>query len=93
MPRLSKKGIIVTESIRQARSTTAHSSLFFAKMPMKLKVVPSAFIPGQNPRLCIPINDKMNGLVTSGKLFNYYMDLFEGLPFIGIALNCFGSGT
>lgn len=36
IPRLSKKGTIVTDDLMQAKSMTAHSSLFFENIPMKL---------------------------------------------------------
>jgi hypothetical protein len=35
-PKLSKKGMMVHELLMQAKSATAHSSLFLAKMPKKL---------------------------------------------------------
>jgi len=39
-PKLSKKGTMVTEVVRQAISMIAHSYLFFAKMPMNMNSSP-----------------------------------------------------
>ena len=40
-PKLSKKGMIVQELLMQAKSATAHSSLFLAKIPRKFHDLPS----------------------------------------------------
>jgi hypothetical protein len=50
LPRLSKKGTIVIEDLKQARSAIAHSSLFFEIIPKKRKFSPSMFSLGQKPR-------------------------------------------
>jgi len=53
-PKLSKKGTIVIEFLMQARSMTAHSSLFLAKMPRNRQSLPSAWIAGLSPSFSAP---------------------------------------